>query len=103
MGDRAPQVKKIFMEFFSNPKIAISVKLYHTVDIGHPFPVKNLEKIAPYNSRKLDFNFWGGGAFSSSTPLGARTPDLTLAYYGPRDPDKNSFCSGGIGPHLGEI
>ena len=30
-------------------------------------------------------------------------PHLTTASYSPGDPEKNGFCLGGIGPHLGEI
>ena len=44
-----------------------------------------------------------GGTFSSSPPWGAPFPHLTLVDFGPRDPDKFSFCSGAIAPHLGEI
>ena len=40
----------------------------------------------------------------SSSPLwGAFVPQLTLADFGPRDSNKNGFCSGAIGPNLGEI
>ena len=35
--------------------------------------------------------------------MGAPFPNVTLADFGPRDPDKDSFCSGVIAPHLGEI
>jgi len=45
----------------------------------------------------------GVGHFVEFTPLGAFVPHLTLVDFGPRDPDKFSFCSGGIAPHLGEI
>ena len=48
-------------------------------------------------------NFWGRGTFSSSPTLGAPFPHLTLGNFGPRDPDKNGFCSGGTAPHLREI
>jgi len=40
---------------------------------------------------------------SSSPPWGAFVPHLTLADFGPKDPDKFSLCSGEIAPHLGEI
>ena len=103
-GTEPPKRKKILIEFFSKPNFAISFKLYHTVDIGSLFAHKKIwKKFTNSFSRKLDLKFWGGGAFLSSPPWGAPTPDLTPAYYGPRDPDKNIFCSGGIGPHLGEI
>ena len=45
----------------------------------------------------------GFGAVWGSPPYGAQTPDLTGAPYSPGGPEKNSFCSVGIGPHLGEI
>ena len=44
-----------------------------------------------------------GGTFSSSPLWGAPFPQLTLGDFGPRDPDENGFCLGGIAPHLGEI
>ena len=44
-----------------------------------------------------------GRTFSSSPPWGAPFPQLTLAHFGARVPDKNVFCSGRIAPHLGEI
>ena len=47
--------------------------------------------------------FWGRGTFLISPPWGAPFPHLTLSDFGPRDPDENSFCSGEIAPHLGEI
>ena len=50
-----------------------------------------------------DQKFWGRGTFSISPPCGAPFPRLTLGDFGPRDPDKKSFCSGWIAPHLGEI
>ena len=42
-------------------------------------------------------HFWG---FPTS---GGGTPDLIDGHYSPWDHEKNSFCSGGIGAHLGEI
>jgi len=33
--------------------------------------------------------------------MGAPFPHLTLGDFGPRDTDKNGFCSGAIDPHLG--
>ena len=53
--------------------------------------------------RKSLLNFLGVGHFVEFTPLGAFVPHLTLADFGPRDPNKNGFCLGGIAPHLGEI
>ena len=44
--------------------------------------------------------FWGSLGIS---PYGAHTPDLTGPSYSPSGSEKNSFYSGGIGPHLGEI
>ena len=43
------------------------------------------------------------GAVWGSPPYGAHTPDLTGPSYSPSGSEKNSFYSGGIGPHLGEI
>jgi len=37
------------------------------------------------------------------TPFGGPHPNLTLASDSTGDPEKNGFCLGGIGPHLGEI
>ena len=47
--------------------------------------------------RALLVHFWG------LPPSGVRTPDQTHVSYSPGDPEKNGFCLGGIGPHLGEI
>jgi len=52
---------------------------------------------------KVDSKFLGWGTFWSSPPWGAFVRHLTLADFGPRDPDKNGFCSGGIAPYLGDI
>jgi len=41
--------------------------------------------------------------FVEFAPLGAFVPHLTYGDFGPRDPNKNGFCSGAIAPHLGEI
>ena len=46
---------------------------------------------------------WGLGSVWGSPPYGAHTPDLTSPSYSPSGSEKNSFYSGGIGPHLGEI
>jgi len=46
---------------------------------------------------------WGFGGVWGSPPYGAHTPDLTNPSYSPMGPEKNTFYSGGIGPHLGEI
>ena len=43
------------------------------------------------------------GHFLDFTPLGGSLPHLILGDFGPRDPDRNVFCSGGITPHLGEL
>ena len=45
----------------------------------------------------------GAWHFFEFASLGAPFPHLTLDDFGPRDPDKFSFCSGAIAPHLGEI
>ena len=45
----------------------------------------------------------GFGALWGSPPNGAHTPDLTRPSYSPGGPEKNSFYSGAIDPHLGEI
>jgi len=42
----------------------------------------------------------GVGAFLGFGPTPLK---LTIASYSPGDPEKNGFCLGGIGPHLGEI
>jgi len=66
------------------------------------------------NFRKIKFdNFQqcgskvGGGAllvhFWGLPPSGVRIPHLTHVSYSSGDPEKNGFCLGGIGPHLGEI
>jgi len=58
-------------------------------------------------SRKL--NSWnssnGGRNLGVGALLGfwALTPNLTIASYSTGDREKNGFCLGGIGPHLGEI
>ena len=49
---------------------------------------------------------WGGALlvhFWGLPPSGVRTPHLTHASYSSVDPEKNGFCLGGIGPHLGEV
>jgi len=51
----------------------------------------------------MSFEILGLGHFRGFPTSGGRTPDLTDGHYSPWDPDKNNFCSGGIGPHLGEI
>jgi len=51
----------------------------------------------------VDSIFGGGALFSSSPSWGAFVRHLTLADFGPRDLDKNGFCSGEIAPYLGEI
>ena len=45
----------------------------------------------------------GFGAVWGSPPYGAHTPELTGPSYSPGGPEKNSFYSEGIDPHLGEI
>ena len=42
-----------------------------------------------------------GVTFSNFAHMGAPFPHLTLGDFGPRDTDKNGFCSGAIDPHLG--
>jgi len=55
-------------------------------------------------SRKREkYEFLTLGHFGPLPPCEAHTPDLTLACYSPWGPEKNSLCSGGMGPHLGEI
>jgi len=51
----------------------------------------------------LSSKFWAGEHFVEFAPLGAFVPHLTLADFGPMDPDKNGFSSGAIAPHLGEM
>ena len=62
-----------------------------------------LKKFIDFFTRKLGSKFWGGGTFSISPPSGAPFPHQPLGDFGPRDPNKNGFCSGAIAPHLGEI
>jgi len=53
---------------------------------------------------KMGFENFGGGALFGFHPLGgAPFPHLTLGDFGPRDPDKNIFCSGGIAPPFGGV
>jgi len=51
----------------------------------------------------VDSKFLGVGHFFELPPWGAFVRHLTLADFGPRNSDKNGFCSGGIAPYLGEI
>jgi len=51
----------------------------------------------------MGFKILGWGHFFEFAPLGAPFPHMTLGDFGPVDPDKNSFWSGAIAPHLGEI
>jgi len=46
---------------------------------------------------------WGFGAVWGTPTYGAHIPDLTGPGYSPGGPEKNSFYSEGIDPHLGEI
>ena len=41
--------------------------------------------------------------FGGFTPFGGLHPHLTHASYSSVDREKNGFCLGGIGPHLGEV
>jgi len=52
----------------------------------------------------VEFEQWGS-KFGGWGSFGfwARTPHLTTAFYSSCDLEKNGFCLGGIGPHLGEI
>ena len=71
---------------------------------GDLFEAKNLKKnLSIFFRENWVQSFWGRGTFSSSPPWGAPFPRLTLGDFGPRDPDKNSFCLGVIAHHLGEI
>jgi len=58
------------------------------------------KSIEPF-SRKWGSKFWGRGTFSSSPTWGVPFPHLTLGDFGPRDPDKNGFCSGDRPPIWG--
>ena len=103
-GGQAPQSKKFC--FFILRKIrSIDFRLNVLNDryCGPLWSLKFLKKFKNCNSRKVDSNFWGWGTFSSSTHWGAFVRHLTLADFGPMDPNKNGFCSGAIAPHLGEI
>jgi len=44
---------------------------------------------------------FGGVALFRFHPFGGSLPHLTLEDFGPRDPEKNGFCSGGIAPPFG--
>ena len=50
-----------------------------------------------------NYEFLTLGHFGPLPPSEAHSPDLTLACYSPGGPEKNGLCSGGIGPHLGEM
>jgi len=63
-------------------------------------------KFISWNSSNVGRNLGGGALlvhFWGLTPFGVRTPHLTNASYSSVDSEKNGFCLGGIGPHLGEI
>ena len=62
-------------------------------------------KLISWNSSNVDRKLgWGTfGALWGFTPFGGSHPHLTHASYSSVDPEKNGFCLGGIGPHLGEI
>ena len=59
--------------------------------------------VGSWSKMRKNTRNWGFGAVWGSPPYGAQTPDLTGPCYSPGGPEKNSFYSGGIGPHLGEI
>ena len=50
----------------------------------------------------MEFKFLGAWHFVEFAPWGAFVPHLTLADFGPRDPDKKVFVRGDR-PHLGKI
>jgi len=58
---------------------------------------------ASYSFLVPNFVDLGLGHFRGFPTSGDLTPHLTHARYSPWEPDKNGFCSGGIGHHLGEI
>jgi len=60
---------------------------------------ENFAKINLVEFEQWGSKFGGWGIFG----VWARIPNVTIASYSPCDPEKNSFCLGGIGPHLGEI
>ena len=64
---------------------------------------KLLGKICRPVFLEMDFEILNMGYFRGFPTSGGGTPDLTDDHYSPWDPDKNSFCYGGIGPNLGEI
>jgi len=49
----------------------------------------------------VDSKFLGVGHFFEFALLGGFCPHLTLAELGPKDPNKNGFCSGAIAPPFG--
>ena len=69
---------------------------------GDPFDVWNLKKNSSIFFGENWVQIFGGwGTLSSSPPSGAFVPHPTLADFGPRDPDKNGFCSGRSPPIWG--
>jgi len=63
-------------------------------------------KFISWNSSNVSRKLRGGALlvhFGGLTPSGVRTLHLTNASCSSIDPEKNGFCLGGIGPHLGEI
>jgi len=60
---------------------------------------ENFVKIKFVEFEQWGSKFGGWGIFG----FWAHTPKLTIASYSPGDLEKNGFCLGRIGPHLGEI
>ena len=67
---------------------------------------ENLTKIKFDNFEQCALEVGGGALlvhFWGLPPSGVRTPHMTRASYSSGNREKNGFCLGGIGPHLGEI
>jgi len=62
---------------------------------------KSFRRKLAKNAKNLKIG--GLGQFGDLPLTGPKTPDLAGPSYSPGGPDKNSFYSEGIDPHLGEI
>ena len=85
-------------------RLTIFPKICTSIGIHTPFPHKKFGENRPSIFWEMGVQkFWGDAHFSSLTPSGGPTPDLTHEYYCPGSPEKKIFSMGGIGPHLGEL
>jgi len=95
---------KIFVFFIlqKNPRDKFFYKFVNRQILWSPLTPEIFEKIVGIVFEKLGIeNFWGVALFRFRPLGGAPFPHLTLGYFGPRDPDKNSFCLGGSPPIWG--